>query len=104
MWQIAPRLSLRYWTLNDSQQLFGGPNAYLPPATPVPLGRQVLWMTYQAPAGIRFDAILQRNVTNVSEWSLDGAVVVPLTSRLNFVAGTSRPNGMRAYSAGLRLR
>ena len=104
VWQIAPRLSLRYWTLNDSQQLFGGPNAYLPPATPVPLGRQVLWMTYQAPAGIRFDAILQRNVTNVSEWSLDGAVVVPLTSRLNFVAGTSRPNGMRAYSAGLRLR
>ena len=102
--QIAPRLSLRYWTLNDSQQLFGGPNAYLPPATPVPLGRQVLWMTYQAPAGIRFDAILQRNVTNVSEWSLDGDVVVPLTSRLNFVAGTSRPNGMRAYSAGLRLR
>jgi hypothetical protein len=103
VWQIAPRLSLRFWTLNDSQQLFTGPNAYLPPMTPAPLGRQVLWTTYQAPAGIRFDAILQRNVTNGSQLSLDGDVVVPLTARLNLVAGTSRPNGKRSYSAGLRL-
>jgi len=102
VWQICPRLSVRFWTLNDSQQLFNEPAYDLPPL--LPLGRQVLWMTYQAPAGIRFDAILQRNVTNGSELSLDGDVVVPLTSHANLVAGTSRPNGKRAYSAGLRVR
>ncbi len=102
VWQVAPRLALRFWTLNDSALLFNTPDYYLPSTAPT--GRQVLWMTYQAPAGIRFDAIAQRNVTNGAALGLDGDVVAPLSPHLSAVAGTSLFNGKRFYSFGLRVR
>ena len=102
VWQIAPRLSLRLWSLNDAPLRFGPLEYYDASASPV--SRQVLWTTYQIPAGIRVDAILQRDVTSGRLIGLDGDVVLPLRSQLSAVAGTSRIGGRRFYSFGLRVR
>ena len=102
VWQIAPLLSLRFWTLNDSPLLLTTPYYRFP--DDVPTGRQVLWTTYAIPDGIRFDAILRRDVLNGGPISVDGDVVLPITGPLSAVAGTSRLNGSQLYSFGFRVR
>ncbi|HEY0382903.1 MAG TPA: carboxypeptidase-like regulatory domain-containing protein [Candidatus Elarobacter sp.] len=101
-WEIAPRLSLRGWSLRDADRFEAAAAAPYPggPRRTISIGerfdRDVLWLTWDAPA--RFDLLL-RNGT------LEGSVRVPLGARYALTAGTfRRPDAKSAFSFGLVAR
>jgi hypothetical protein len=101
-WEIAPRLSLRAWSLRDGDRFeAAGPAPYPggPPRT-MSLGerfdRDVLWLTWDAPA--RFDLLLRNG-------ALEGNVRLPLGARYALTVGTyRRPDTTSALSFGLVAR
>jgi hypothetical protein len=102
-WQVAPLISLRAWTLNDSADQYTLPLPYLP-AAPLALSRGVVWASYANPNALRLDVILRRSVTlGPAETDLDGDVVLPLARGFALTAGTSRVRGTRTFYAGVRL-
>ncbi len=99
VWQLAPRISLRVWSLRDD------PADFTTPATlDGDVSRQVVWATYENPAGLRVDALARRAAGLTAPGiDLDGDVVVPLLPRAALDAGSSRLNGVRRYFLGVRL-
>ena len=90
-WEIAPRLSLRAWSLRDGDALDtsvplypGGPQRTLRFTNL--FDRDVVWLTWDAPA--RFDVLLRNG-------ALEGNVRVPLGARYALSAGTFRARGAR---------
>ncbi|MBV9102857.1 MAG: TonB-dependent receptor [Candidatus Eremiobacteraeota bacterium] len=101
-WQITPLLSLRAWTLHNAVEQ-GNTPPYLP-YSPLTLSRSVVWLTYGEPAGLRFDAIVHRDLfDNSPETDIDGDFVVPIAHRIGLTLGTQRIGGKRSVYAGLRL-
>jgi hypothetical protein len=103
-WQIAPRLSLRAWTLHDDLAPYTPAlalSAYPPGAS---IARATAWLSYEAPGGLRFDAI-DRGSSGGStrETDLDADVVVPLRAGFAFTAGSERERGKRRAYVGLRV-
>jgi len=104
-WQIAPRLSLRAWTLHDALN----PGTQSPTVAPGDLGttlaRAVAWLSYEAPGGLRVD-LLARGARDASqrESDLDADVVAPLQRGVALTAGTERERGRRRSYAGIRIR
>jgi hypothetical protein len=90
VWQIAPSLSLRSWTLisRDSGTTYGG-GVY--PTGVQTLDRNVTWLT--AGNVMRVDAIWRSG-------SLEGDISLP-AGRLRIVAGTRRDGTTRVVTAGL---
>ncbi len=90
-WEVAPRLSLRAWSLRDGDALDtavplypGGPQRTLR-FTRI-FDRDVVWLTWDAPA--RFDVLLRGGV-------LEGNVRIPLGARYALSAGTFVALGAR---------
>jgi hypothetical protein len=90
-WEIAPRLSLRAWSLRDgdaleqTRQLYpGGPQQTF--RLNRLFDRDVVWLTWDAPA--RFDVLLRSG-------ALEGNVRVPLGARYALTAGTFRARSAR---------
>ena len=104
-WQIAPRLSLRAWTLHDDLSTYAQSLTAQPGGLGTPLARATAWLSYEAPGGLRFDAI-ERGASGgaVRETDLDADVVAPLRAGLAFTAGSERERGRRRSYAGLRIR
>ena len=106
-WQVAPRLSLRAWTLhaasNDSgTSLLIAPYAAL--AGPS-LERDVVWASYEAPGGLRADAIVHQSTLPLSTGtSVDADLVAPLTRALGLTAGTAQRASVRRTYLGLRFQ
>ncbi|MEO6991293.1 MAG: TonB-dependent receptor plug domain-containing protein [Candidatus Baltobacteraceae bacterium] len=102
-WQIAPLLSLRAWTLNDSGEqdrslaatLYGSPS----------LSRGVAWLSYENPSALRFDALVHRdrNGSGAPAADLDGSATVPLNRSVAATFGTLRRDSRRRFYAGLRF-
>ncbi|GAC1307874.1 MAG: hypothetical protein NVSMB19_20840 [Vulcanimicrobiaceae bacterium] len=99
VWQVAPRLSLRAWTLRASAA------DAAPPLGFGSAGRSVLWATYANDDALRLDAIVHRDVCRAGRPSvaLDGAAFVPLAPHLALAIGTTRRGDGRQYSFGIRL-
>ena len=101
-WEIAPRLSLRAWSLRDGD-LFDAAGAAPYPGGPprtITIGerfdRDVLWLTWDAPT--RFDLLLRNG-------ALEGNVRVPLGARYALTVGTyRRPDTTSAVSLGIVAR
>ena len=97
-WEIAPRLSLRAWSLRDvegfdlSEPLY----PYGPPAAVAEsarFDRDLVWLTWDAP--VRVDLLLR-------EGALEGNLRIPLDARYALTLGSYRnPNGTRTFSAGV---
>jgi hypothetical protein len=100
-WEIAPRLSLRAWSLRDI-------DAFNATASPYPGGplenvvaanrfdRDLVWLTWDAP--VRIDLLLR-------EGALEGNVRVPLARRYALTVGSyRRSDGTRTVSAGVVAR
>lgn len=106
VWQIAPRLTLRAWTLHDSS-LDLVPVTFLPAYEAIEgtaLSRGVVWATYEAPAGIRIDGIVHREIGLPFETnSVDGDVVVPLSRVTALTAGTAARASSRRLYIGIRF-
>ena len=100
VWQVAPLVSIRAWSLRASPLTFGTPN-------PEPdASRQVLWTTYEKNSGLRFDAIVHRDVSAFERpvLAFDTDVLVPLFQELAIDAGTRELSGARRFYVGLRAR
>ncbi len=100
-WEIAPRLSLRAWSVRDVDLV--GASAPLYPGGPLRtftagerFDRDVVWLTWDAPT--RFDLLLRAN-------ALEGNVRVPVGGRYALTLGTYLQRDMtRAFSLGLVAR
>ena len=97
VWQIAPSLALRSWTLishqnsdDDTEYTGVAPDAYATGTSS--LNRNVTWLT--AGSVLRVDAIWRGGF-------LDGDVSLPAGPRTRLVAGTRRDGPNRVYTAGL---
>lgn len=101
VWQVAPDVSLRAWSLRDSPLAFDSDE----PADASPeLSRQVLWATYEAQSGVRFDLIAHRDVAPERVTELDGDALFPIWRRTSLDLGTFRRQDGRRYSVGLRFQ
>jgi hypothetical protein len=99
VWQIAPLLSVRAWTLHDVP--LAPPGAYGADE----FSRQVVWASYANGAALRFDAILHRDVVaSRGASNLDADVYVPVAPPVALDVGTSRRLQVRRYYFGVRLR
>jgi hypothetical protein len=100
-WEIAPRVSLRAWTLRDGDALDAQTPAY--PGGPLQsivvrrrFDRDVVWLTWDAPT--RFDLLVRAGV-------LEGSLRVPLGRRYALTAGSyMRSDATRTLSFGLIAR
>lgn len=108
VWQLAPRIAVRLWSLRDLTPGEATPAAGLsvPESSASQntiASRQLLWGTYtNGPSGLRFDAIAHRDVTNAgATLALDGSVYVPVISHLALAAGTVQ-HRTRTYYLGIR--
>jgi len=104
-WQIAPRLSLRAWTLHDALDDDEQSLTDQPEDIGSSLSRAVAWLSYEAPGGLRFDA-LARGARDGSEREsdIDADVLVPVRPGIALTAGSERERGRRRSYLGLRLR
>ncbi|HTJ26612.1 MAG TPA: carboxypeptidase-like regulatory domain-containing protein [Candidatus Limnocylindria bacterium] len=101
-WEIAPRLSLRAWTLDDGNAVA---TTYTPyPGAPLAattvsgtLRRNLVWLTWDAP--LRIDLL-------VRDGALEGAVRAPLGRRYALVVGSSitTTTRVRTLSVGVAAR
>jgi hypothetical protein len=100
-WEIAPRLSLRAWSLRDVDRFDAATPLYPGgPAQTISVAdrfdRDVVWLTWDAPT--RFDLLLRERAL---EWS----VRVPLGARYALTAGSyRRRDATRAASFGIVAR
>ena len=100
-WEIAPRLSLRAWSLRDADMVdSSGPLYPGGPLKPVSIAgafdRDVLWLTWDAPA--RFDLLIRNG-------ALEGGMRVPLGGRYALSVGSyRRRDATRALTFGLVAR
>jgi hypothetical protein len=101
-WEVAPRLSLRAWSLSDGDEQYTVAPAY--PGAPVlatPLSRtfrrELVWLTWDAVA--RFDVLVRAG-------ALEGNVRVPLGARYTLTLSSARRliGGTRELSIGLSAR
>jgi hypothetical protein len=97
VWQIAPSLSLRAWTLlsrenGESDYAYPGVAGGVYATGTNTLDRNVTWIT--AGTVLRVDAIWRGGY-------LEGDVSLPAGPQVRFVAGTRRDGSNRMYTAGL---
>ena len=100
-WEIAPRVSLRAWTLRDGDELEAQTAVY--PGAPLQavvvqrrFNRDIVWLTWDATA--RFDLLIR-------DGALEGSVRVPLGRRYALTAGSYlRNDATRTLSVGLAAR
>ena len=116
-WEIAPRLSLRAWSLRDGDRVeitapapVPTPPIYpppypAPPAAGLPaqtvsvrnrFNRDIVWLTWDAPA--RLDLLVRNN-------ALEGSVRIPLSARYALSLGSYRRRDAKgAFSFGIVAR
>jgi hypothetical protein len=106
-WQVTPRLSLRAWTLRDASIDFT-PAALALPYSPLQVPsfeRAILWASYEAPRGLRFDLIAHNSTTPLGpSANVDGDVVVPLGTGVALTAGSARRDVLRRSYFGVRFQ
>jgi hypothetical protein len=102
VWQVAPLVSVRAWTLRAAPQEFAEAYGSGPPTG---TSHQSLWGTYANGDGLRFDAILQRDIhAPASGVVFDGDAYLPLTRDVAVDLGSARTLAVRHFYFGLRSR
>jgi hypothetical protein len=104
VWQLAPTISVRAWTLRATPLDLAG--TYQPYAAFAGLdaSRQVLWATYANGDGLRLDAILHRDGVAGNAVPLDADLWIPIVASAALSIGSAQVNGVRRYYVGLRTR
>jgi hypothetical protein len=102
-WQFAPAFSLRAWFMHvddtTAQPLY---SPYLPSAGT--WNADAIWLTYENPGAIRFDAIYRRDFLNGLPFEhIDGDVSGPVYRGLRWYAGIQDLMRTTYVSAGLRI-
>jgi hypothetical protein len=102
VWQIAPSLALRGWTMHvtDTASVYaaGLPYGGVEPTV------GALWMTYDNGGAIRADVIYRRDLLdNVPFYHVDGAISGPIGAGLRWYAGAEDRMRRTFIDAGLRF-
>ncbi|HZV77257.1 MAG TPA: carboxypeptidase regulatory-like domain-containing protein [Candidatus Babeliales bacterium] len=103
IWQIAPVLALRAWTMHvtDSVPVYG--------TTVLPYGGasptvNALWLTYDGGDAVRADAIYRRDLLDgLPFYHVDGAISGPIADGLRWYAGAEDRMRRTFVDVGLRL-
>ena len=106
VWQVAPRFSLRAWTLHDAATDTVAPTlvAVYGVLEGNALSRGVVWASYEAPGGLRIDGIYHRDVgTPYTTASVDADIVAPIGRATELTAGTAQRNSSRRLYIGIRF-
>jgi hypothetical protein len=106
-WQIAPRLSLRAWTLHDASNDTGTTLLVAPYAvlTGPSIERDVIWASYETPGGVRADAIMHHSTLPLAAGAnLDADLLVPLAHGFALNAGSAQRMSVRRSYLGLRFQ
>jgi hypothetical protein len=102
IWQIAPTLSLRAWTMHvtDTAPIYGGVLPYGGAAPTV----TAVWLTYDTGSAVRADAIYRRDLLDGEPfYHVDGAISGPLAERLRWYAGAEDRMHRTFVDVGLRF-
>jgi hypothetical protein len=99
-WELAPRVSLRAWSVRDADALFSVASYPGGPALPLDarerFDRDVVWLTWDAPA--RFDVLIRAGM-------LEGNARLPLGPRYALTIGSFvRTDAKRMLTIGLVAR
>lgn len=101
IWQIAPAISLRAWTMHvsDSVSLY---------ASGLPFGGastvNAVWLTYDVTSSVRADAIYRRDLLDAFPfYHVDGAISGPIDRRLRWYAGVEDRQRRTFLDVGLRF-
>jgi hypothetical protein len=103
VWQIAPLISLRAWTmhLTDTASSYG--LASLNGVTAAPTVG-AFWLTYDTGDAVRVDAIYRRDLLDgVPFYHVDGAISGPIANRLRWYAGAEDRMRRTFIDVGLRF-
>jgi hypothetical protein len=103
-WQFAPALSLRAWIMHVDDATTQPPlySPYLPTAGTSNLDS--IWLTYENPGAIRFDAIYRRDLLNGMPFEhIDGDVSGPVYRGLRWYAGIENLQRTKYMSVGLKF-
>jgi hypothetical protein len=101
IWQVAPAISLRAWTMHvsDSTQPFD--TVPYDDAAPTV---EALWLTYDNDDAVRADAIYRRDLLDgLPFYHVDGAISGPIASRLRWYAGAEDRMRRTFVDVGLRF-
>lgn len=102
IWQIAPTISLRAWTMHvsDSTEPFDG----YPYDGAVAPTVDALWLTYDNVGAIRADALYRRDLLDgLPFYHVDGAISGPIAQRLRWYAGAEDRMRRTFVDVGLRF-
>jgi hypothetical protein len=102
IWQIAPLISLRAWTMHvtDTAPLYGGALPYDSTAPTV----NALWLTYDTGNAVRADAIYRRDLLDgLPFYHVDGAISGPIADRLRWYAGAEDRMRRTFVDVGVRV-
>ena len=107
--QVTPEVAVRTWALRGTTSFSGGAYDYAVPG-PGEAGaaaltaREVVWLTYDRPSGVRFDLVYARNGgPGTSRRHVDADMLIPIAPLLRLYTGTSYVNQQRRYEFGLRF-
>lgn len=109
VWQIAPSLALRAWTMHvaDTVPAYGAPPTY---GEPEPYGESTaptvnaLWVTYDPTIGVRLDAIYRRDLLDGAPfYHVDGDLSGPIANALRWYAGVEDRTRRTFLDVGLRF-
>jgi hypothetical protein len=104
IWQIAPSLALRAWTMHvtDTVAPYGAAVSVYDPSVAPSLN--ALWLTYEANTGLRFDAIYRRDLLDGSPfYHVDGDISGPIAAGLRWYAGVEDRMYRTFVDVGLRF-
>ena len=102
IWQIAPVLSLRAWTMHvtDTVPVYGTVPAYGGEAPTA----NAFWMTYDVAGGVRADAIYRRDLLDSTPfYHVDGAISGPVANGLRWYAGVEDRMRRTFIDIGMRF-
>jgi hypothetical protein len=102
VWQVAPAISLRAWTMHLTNTAGG----YATAAIPFGVGTSVgaVWLTYDTGSALRADAIYRRDLLDgVPFYHFDGAISGPIAGRVRWYAGAEDRMHRTFVDVGVRF-
>jgi hypothetical protein len=102
-WQVSPQLSVRTWWMHAGIGEVQAHSVLRFGTAPQPSDVGSLWLTYEAAAGLRLDAIWRRDLVDWgADAHVDGAISGPLGYRTRWFVGSERYVFTRSIEAGIR--
>ena len=102
-WQISPAIAVRSWWMRSTPDLTTRPGFRFG-ARPLAADTGSVWLTYENPNALRFDAIWRQDLLDFRpDAHLDASISGPLSPKLRWFVGSERRHAARYTDIGLRF-